>query len=63
MDFGKILNNFSAAFTDNPVAASLTIVALFVLFFFAISAPIFSVLLRISGNGLEESIAIGVSTG
>ena len=37
MDFGKILNNFSAAFTDNPVAASLTIVALFVLFFFAIS--------------------------
>ena len=28
-----------------------------------INAPIFKVLLLISGNGLEESTAIGVSTG
>ena len=31
--------------------------------FLQIRAPIFRVLLRISGNGLEESIAIGVRTG
>ena len=37
--------------------------ACFLLLFLAISAPIFNVLLRISGNGLEESIAIGVRTG
>ena len=36
--------------------------AFFSFFFFKI-APIFKDLLRISGNGLEESTAIGVSTG
>ena len=35
----------------------------FFLSFLEIRAPIFSVLFRISGNGLEESMAIGVRTG
>ena len=35
----------------------------FLVSFLERSAPIFNVLLRIRGNGLEESIAIGVRTG
>ena len=46
---------------SSPVLSFLLSLSLFS--FLEISAPIFNVLFLISGNGLEESIAIGVSTG
>lgn len=37
MNIAKIFENFAKSFTDSPLASCLTVAALFVLFFFAIS--------------------------